>query len=159
MKDMEEMKKRYDTVNEKLRNLATRMVIMSKDKAENSYAIQSKLDAILRNSIAQDELVTDKPQGTRSDFVEPQRKKRESTPLPRIAMSIGVVGSKTTMKGGTSNSTNAPGASNWEILNRKFEAFATKNTDSSDRGISKSRKTFKKSKEFKATQMAALTPG
>ena len=174
MKDMEEMKKRYDTVNEKLWNLATRMVIMSKDKAENSYAIQSKLDAILRNSIAQDELVTDKPQGTRSDFVEPQRKKRESTPLPRIAMSIGVVGSKTTMKDGTSNSTNAPGgpsthtsvtpdtmtwASTWEIMNRKFEAFATRNTGSSDRGIGKSRKTFKKSKEFKATQMAALTPG
>ena len=113
MKDMEEMKKRYDTVNEKLWNLATRMAIMSKDKAENSYAIQSKLDAILRNSIAQDELVTDKPQGTRSDFVEPQRKKRESTPLPRIAMSIGAVGSKTTMKGGTSNSTNAPGGAEY----------------------------------------------
>ena len=68
------------------------------------------------------------------------------------------------MKGGTSNSTNAPGdsskhanvapdamtwASTWEKMNRTLEAFATRNTDSSDRGSSKSRKTFKKPKEFK----------
>ena len=33
-KDMEEMKKWYDTVNEKLWNLETRMETMSKDQAE-----------------------------------------------------------------------------------------------------------------------------
>ena len=33
-KDMKEMKKRYDTVNEKLWNLETRMDTMSKDQAE-----------------------------------------------------------------------------------------------------------------------------
>ena len=96
---MEEMKKRRDTVNEQLWNLKTRMDTVSKDQAENFCAIQSKLDALLRNSKAQDKLVADKPQGTRVDFVEPQRKKSESTPLPRIATSIGAKGSKTTMKG------------------------------------------------------------
>ena len=35
------------------------------------------------------------------------------------------------------------------MMNRKLEAFATRNTESSDRGRGKSRKTFKKSKEFK----------
>ena len=60
------------------------MDTMSKDQAESSCAIQSKLDAILRNSIARDKLVVEKPTGTRVDFVEPQRKKRESTPLTRI---------------------------------------------------------------------------
>ena len=40
-------------------------------------------------------------------------------------------------------------ASTWEMMNRTFEAFATRNTDSSDRGSSKSRKTFKKPKELK----------
>ena len=49
-KDMEEMKQRYDTVNEKLWNLETRMDTMSKDQAESSCAIQSKLDVLLRNS-------------------------------------------------------------------------------------------------------------
>ena len=34
-------------------------------------------------------------------------------------------------------------------MNRTLEAFATRNTDSSDRGGGKSRKTFKKPKEFK----------
>ena len=38
-KDMEEMKKRYDTVNENLRNLETRMDTMSKDEAEIFCAI------------------------------------------------------------------------------------------------------------------------
>ena len=161
-KDMEEMKKRYDTVNEKLWNLETRMDTMSKDQADTSCAIQSKLDALLRNFIAKDKLVADKPQGTRVDFVEPQRKKRESTPLTRIATSIGAVGSKTTMKGGTSNSTNAPEDSNthtsvthdaltwastWETMNRTLEAFAKGSTDSSDRGSGKSRNTSKKPKE------------
>ena len=172
-KDMEEMKKRYDTVNEKLWNLETRMDTMSKDQAETSCAVQSKLDALLRNSIAQDKFLTDKPQGTRVDFVEPQRKNREATPLPRIATSIGAVGSKTTMKGGTSNSTNAPGDSNkhtsvthdamtwastWETMNRTLEAFAKGNTDSSDRGSGKSRKTSKKPKEFKDDSDGCIDP-
>ena len=48
---------------------------MGKDEAESFYAIQSKLGALLKNSIAQDKLVVEKPSGTRVDFVEPQRKK------------------------------------------------------------------------------------
>ena len=118
----------------------------------------------MRNSIAQDKLATDKPQGTRVDFIEPQRNKRESTPLPRSAASIGTGVSKTIMKGGTSNSTNVPGdsstntdvapdamtwTSTWEMMYRTLEAFATRNTDSSERGSGKSRSTFKKPKKFK----------
>ena len=158
------MKKRYNTVNEKLWNLETRMDTMSKDQAESSCAIQSKLDALLRNCIAQDKLATDKPHGTRVDFIETQRNKRDSTPLPRSAASIGTGGSKTIMKGGTSNSTNVPGdsgtntnvapdamtwASTWELMNMTLEVFATRNTDSIERGSGKSRKTFKKPKELK----------
>ena len=105
------MKNWYDSVNEKLLNLETRKDTMSKDQAESSCAIQSSLAALLRISIAQDKLVIDKPHGTRVDFVEPQRKKRESTPLPWIATRIGAVRFKTTMRVGTSNSTNAPGGS------------------------------------------------
>ena len=40
-------------------------------------------------------------------------------------------------------------ASTWEMMNKTLEAFAPRNTDSSDRGGGKSRKTFKKPKEFK----------
>ena len=40
-------------------------------------------------------------------------------------------------------------ASAWEMMNRTMEAFATRNTDSSGRVSGKSRKTFKKPKEFK----------
>ena len=163
-KDMQEMKQRYDTVNEKLWNLETRMDKMSRDQAENSCAIHSKLDALLRISTAQDKLVADRPQGTRVDFIEPQRNKRESTPLPRIATSTGAGGSKDIMKGGTSSTTNArensitknnvapdamTWASTWEMINRTLEAFATRKTDSSEIGSGKSRKTFKKPKEFK----------
>ena len=65
---------------------------------------------------------------------------------------------------GTANKTSGPGdsttnnnvgpdamtwASKWEMMNRKLEAFATRNTDSSERGGDKSRKTFKKPTEFK----------
>ena len=107
-KDMQEMKQRYKTVNEKLWNLETRMDTMSRDQAESSCAIQSKLDALLRNYTTQETLVTDRPQGTRIDFIEPQRNKWESTPLPRIAASTGAGGFKTVMKGGSSNTTNAP---------------------------------------------------
>ena len=67
------------------------------------------------------------------------------------------------MKSGTSNTTNGSGestrsnnvgpdamtwASTWEMMNRTLEAFATRNTDSSERGVGESRKTFNKPKEF-----------
>ena len=52
-KDMQEMKQRYDTVNSKLGNLKMRMETMSRDQSDSSCAIQSKLDAFLRNSITQ----------------------------------------------------------------------------------------------------------
>ena len=87
-KDMQEMKQRYGTVKNKLLSLETRKDTMSKDQAENSWAIQSKLDTLMRNTAAQDQLATDRTQGNRVDFVEPQRNKRESTPLPRGAASI-----------------------------------------------------------------------
>ena len=48
-RDMEEMRKRYDTVSDKLWSLETRMDTMSKEQAENSGAIQSKLDVVLIN--------------------------------------------------------------------------------------------------------------
>ena len=145
-------------------NERTRMDTMSKDQVESFCAIQSTLDALLRNPIAQDKLVADKQPGTRVDFVEPQRKKRESTPLLRIDNSIGSGMTKTAMKGGASNSTMVPGdssahpsitpdairwASTWEVINTTLEVFATRNTDTSDRGGGKSRKTFKKAKDFK----------
>ena len=79
---MQEMKQRYDTLNSKLGSLEKRIDTMSRDQTESSCAIQSKLDAILRNSTSQDKPVTDRTQGNRVDFVEPQRNKRESTPLP-----------------------------------------------------------------------------
>ena len=68
------------------------------------------------------------------------------------------------MKSGSANTTSGPGfsttnnnvgpnvmtwASTWEMMNMTLEAFATRNTDSSERGGDKSRKTFKKPKEFK----------
>ena len=162
--DMVEMKKRYNTVSEKLWNLETRKDTMSKEQAESSGAIQSKLVVLLRNSIAQDKTVMEKPSGTRVDFVEPQQKKRESTPLTRIDCTMASGGTRTAMKVGASNSTRRsedPGshtgvqtdamtwAGTWEMMNRTLEAFATRNTDTSDRGSGKSRKTFKKPKEFK----------
>ena len=90
-KDMQVMKQWYDTVNSKLGSLETRTDTMSRDQAESSCAIQAKLDAILRNSTSQDRPVTDRTQGSRVDFVEPQRNKWESTPLtlPRGAASFG----------------------------------------------------------------------
>ena len=87
IKDMQEMKQRYDTVNEKMWDLETRMDTMSRDQAESSCAIQSKLDPLLTNSTAQDKLAADRPQGTRIDFAEQQRNKRESTTLRRVATS------------------------------------------------------------------------
>ena len=164
-KDMQEMKQRYDAVNSQLGSLETRMDTMSRDQAESSCAIQAKLDAIFRNSTSQDRPAADRTQGNRVDFVEPQRSKRQSTPLPlpRDAASTAPGGAKAIMKSGTANTTSGPGdstthnnvrpdamtwASTWEMMNKTLEAFASRNTDSSDRGGNKSRKTFKKPKEF-----------
>ena len=62
-------------MNEKLGSLETRIDKMGKDQAESSCAIQSNLDALLRNSIAEDKLVVENPSEIRVDLVEPQRKK------------------------------------------------------------------------------------
>ena len=59
-KDMEELKRRYATINDKLWNLETRMDNFSRDQAEGSCAIQSKLDALLRNSMIQEETASGK---------------------------------------------------------------------------------------------------
>ena len=165
-KDMQQLKNRYDDVNSQLGSLEKRMDTMRKNQAESSCAIQAKLDAILRNSTSQERPAADRTQGTRVNFVEPQRSKRQSTPLPltRDTVSIAPTAAKTIMKHGTSCTTTGPGdstansnagpdamswASTWEMMNRTLEAFATRNTDSSDRRDGKSRKTFKKPKEFK----------
>ena len=165
-KAMQQLKNRYDDVNSQLGSLEKRMDTMSKIQAESSCEIQAKLDAILRNSTSQERPAADRTQGTRVDFVEPQRSKRQSTPLPltRDTVSIALTAAKTIMKHGTSCTTTGPGdstansnagldamtwASTWEMMNRTLEAFATRNTDSSDRRDGKSRKTFRKPKEFK----------
>ena len=166
-KDLQVMKQRYDAVNSQMGCLETRMDTRRRDQAESSCAIQAKLDAILRNSTSQDKPVTDRTQGNRVDFVEPQRNKPESTPLPLprdAAITAPGGGGKTIMKNGTANTTSGPGgsttynnvgpdamtwASTWEMMNRTLEAFAARNTDSSDRGGGKTWKTFKKPKEFK----------
>ena len=151
-KDLQQMKKRYDDVNSQLGSLETRMDALSRNQAESSCAIQAKLDAILRNSTSQDRSAADRTQGNRVDFVEPQRNKRQSTPLPLTwdAVSTAPVAAKTIMKKGTANTTSGPGdstthsnvgpdammwASTWEMMNMTLEAFATRNTDSSDRGV------------------------
>ena len=165
-KDLQQMKQQYDEVNSQLESLETRMDAMSRNQAESSCAIQAKQDAILRNSTSEDRPAADRTQGNRVDFVEPQRNKQQSSPLflTRDVVSTAPVGTKTIMKSGTANTLSGPGdstthsnvgpdamtwASTWEIMNRTLEAFATRNTDSNDRGGGKSRKTFKKPKEFK----------
>ena len=45
------------------------------------------------------------------------------------------------------------------MMNRTLEAFETKNTDSSDRGCGKSRKTFKKLNEFKNDSDGCIDTG
>ena len=164
-KDMQQLKNRYDDVNSQLGSLEKRMDTRNRNQAESSCAIQAKFDAILRNSTSQERPAADRTQGTRVDFVEPQRNKRQSTPLPstREALSTAPTAAKTIMKNGASNTMGGPGdssansnagpdtmtwASTWEMMNRTLEAFASRNTDSSDRGEGKSRKTFKKPKEF-----------
>ena len=112
-KDMQQLKNRYDDVNSQLGSLEKRMDTMSKNQAESSCAIQAKLDAILRSSTSQERPAADRTQGTRVDFVEPQRNKRQSTPLSitRDAVSIAPTAAKTIMKNGTSNTTTGPGDS------------------------------------------------
>ena len=165
-KDLQQLKNRYDDVNSQLGSLEKRMDTMSKNQAESSCAIQAKLDAILSNSTSQERPAADRTQGTRVDFVEPQMNKRQSTPLPltRDTVSIAPTAAKTIMKNGMSSTTTGPGdstansnagpdamtwANTWGMMNRTLEAFATRNTNSSDRRDGKSRKTFKKPKEFK----------
>ena len=166
-KDMREMKQRYDAVNSHLGSLETRMDTTSRDQAESSSAIQTKLDAILRISTPQDRPAAERTQGNRVDFVEPQRNKRQSTPLPvprEAASTAPGGGGKAIKKTGTANTPSGPGdstthnnvgldamtwASTWKMMNRTLEAFDTRNTDSSIRGNNKSRKFFKKPKEFK----------
>ena len=138
-KDLQEMKQRYNAVNSHLGCLETRMDTMSRDQAESSCAIQAKLDAILRNSTSHDRPSAERTQGKRFDFMEPQRNKRQSTPLslPRDAASTAPDGAKTIMKSGTANTTSGPGdstthnnvgpdamtwASTWEMMNRTLEA-------------------------------------
>ena len=118
------------------------MDTMGSEQAESFCAIQSKLDALLRNSLAQEKLLVEKPSGTRVDFVEPQRKKRESTPFAQIDSTMASGGIRTAMKVGVSNKTRAtegsgsntgvqPDAMTWastcQRMNRTLEAFATKN--------------------------------
>ena len=112
-KDLQQMKQRYEAVNNQLESLETRMDAMSRNQAESSCAIQAKLDAILRNSTSQDRPAADRTQGNRVDFVEPQRNKRQSTPLPltRDAVSTAPVGAKTIMKSGSANTTSGTGDS------------------------------------------------
>ena len=112
-KDMQEMKQRYDAVNSQFGSLETRMDTMRRDQAESSCAIHAKIDAILRNSTSQDRPVTDRTQGNRVDFVEPQWNKRQSIPLPlpRDAASTAPGGAKTIMKCGTANTKSGPGDS------------------------------------------------
>ena len=148
-KDMREMKQRYDAVNSQLGSLETRMDTMSREQAESSSAIQTKLDAILRNSTPQDRPAAERTQGNRVDFVEPQRNKRQSTPLPatREAAITAPVGARAIIKNGTANTTSGPGDSTthnnvgtdamtmpWEMMNRTLEAFATRNTKSDSDG-------------------------
>ena len=74
------------------------------------------------------------------------------------------------MKSGTANTTSGPGdstthnnvgpdvmtwSSTWEMMNRTLEAFATRNTDSSDRGSTKS----KNRENSRMIQMDALILG
>ena len=114
-KDMQEMKQRYDAVNCQLESLETRMDTMRRDQAESSCATQAKLDAILRNSTSQDRPVTDRTQGNRVDFMEPQGNKRQSTPLPlsRNAAS--------TAPGGGGG---GGGQDNYEKRNRKHDEWS-----------------------------------
>ena len=114
-KDMQELKKRYDAVNSQLGSLETKMDTMRMDHVESSYAIQAKLDAILRNSKSQEKPVTERTQGNRVDFVEQTEQTGISTVTITSAFdeySTGNLGgTKTFMKSGTANTTSGPGDS------------------------------------------------
>ena len=148
-KDMEEMNKRHGTVNGKLWSC-------------NFLCHAVQTGCTLEKSLTQDKLVVEA--GTRGNSVEPQRKKRVSTPITRIDSTMASGGIRSAMKVGVSNSARTiedsgsptsaqpnakTWANTWEMMNRTLEAFATMNTDSSDRGSGKSRKNFKKPTEFK----------
>ena len=81
--------------------------------------------------------------GTRVDFVEPQCRKQEMTPLLLINNSLGLRMTTTATKGGLSNSTSLlresgahtsitpdamTWANTWELMNRTHKAFAARNT-------------------------------
>ena len=67
-------------------------------------------------------------------------------------MKVGALNSTRTIEDSGSHTGVQPDAMTWartwEMMNMTLEAFATRNTDSSDRGSGKSRKTFKKPKDF-----------
>ena len=143
---------------------------MSKDQAESSCVKQSKLDALLINSNAQVKTISDKTEkqtGTKVDFVEPQRKKHESTSLPQINNSLGSGITKTASKRGVLNSTRIPRDSvgdasvipdvmkwayTWEIMNTSLEAW---NTESSDRGGVNPEKLSRSQRKSKMTRVVA----
>ena len=105
---MEEVRKWYETVNDKCWNLKASMNTMSRGQTDSPCAIESKLDALMGNSINQDKAVsekTGKQPGTRVDFAGPHRKKQESTPLPPIHHIIGSEPEKAATKGNGLNST------------------------------------------------------
>ncbi|XP_063711377.1 fibrinogen- and Ig-binding protein-like [Symsagittifera roscoffensis] len=174
-KDLQQMKNRYDDVNNQLGSLETRMEAMSRTQAEISCAIQAKLDAILRNSTSQDRPAADRSQGNRVDFLEPQGNKQQSTPLPFTrAVNTAPVAATLIMKNGTANTTNGPGdstahsnpgpdamtwASTWEMMNRTLESFATRTlTRVIEEGASPG-KHSKNRKNSRTIRMDALTLG
>ena len=81
----------------------------------------------------------------------------------RTAMKMGVSNSTRTKEVSGSRTGLKPDAmtwaNTWELMNRTLEAFATRNTDSSDRGSGKSRKSFKNLRNSKKIQMVALIHG
>ena len=84
------------------------MDTMSRDQEESYCAIQSKLDAILRNSINQDKSVAKKKvkqPGIGVEFAEWNRKQQKSTPLRQIHNIIESETGKSATKQITSNST------------------------------------------------------
>ena len=134
---------------------------MSRDQAESFCAIQSKLDALLRNLIPgkkQNQIELKSNLEQELILWNRNAKKHESTQLSRIENIRESGMTKTAMKGRASHSMRIPGdssahtsitldaitwASTWEMMNRALDAFASRTTDSS-----KSRKTFKKPKKF-----------
>ncbi|XP_063713636.1 uncharacterized protein LOC134841536 [Symsagittifera roscoffensis] len=97
--ELSDLMAKLDQIDEKLKH-------MEEDR-------NTKLDAILRNSAPQDRAAAERTQGNRVDFVEPQRNKRQSTPLPvtRETASTAPVGAKAIIKSGTANTTSGPGDS------------------------------------------------